>query len=307
MNRKFSFCAAGFESHSAPPVIVSRESRILSTGPDSSPTRARLDGDVLPRADDAAESWLAIPRMFRALTDLPPPWEEMFGPLRSGTTDPLVVVGQVGQSLDGRIATTTGRSCYINGAAGLAHLHRLRALVDAVVIGVGSAVADDPRLTVRHVVGPDPARVVIDPRGRLEPTARLLANDGARRIVVIAQGARCELPGVEVLALPAIDGHIAPASILAGLAEVGLRRVLIEGGPATLSRFLSAGCLDRLHVIVAPIILGDGPPGFSLGFIDRLEHALRPPIRIHPLDGEVLFDCDLSAQRAPVGPAKKSM
>jgi diaminohydroxyphosphoribosylaminopyrimidine deaminase / 5-amino-6-(5-phosphoribosylamino)uracil reductase len=86
-----------------------------------------------------------------------------------------------------------------------------------------------------------------------------------------------------------------------------LRRVLIEGGPDTLSRFLSAGCLDRLHVIVAPIILGDGPPGFSLGFIDRLEHALRPPIRIHPLDGEVLFDCDLSAQRAPVGPAKKSM
>ena len=101
------------------------------------------------------------------MTDLPPPWEEIFGPLRSGKTDPLVVVGQVGQSLDGRIATTTGRSCYINGAAGLAHLHRLRALVDAVVVGVRSAVADDPRLTVRHVAGPDPARVVIDPRGRL--------------------------------------------------------------------------------------------------------------------------------------------
>src|SRR4051794_30347937 len=104
MNRKYSFCAEGFESHSAPPVIVSRESRIVSTGPDFPPTRARLDGDVRPRADDTAESWLAIPRMFRALTDLPSPWEEMFGPLRSGTTDPLVVVGQVGQSLDGRIA-----------------------------------------------------------------------------------------------------------------------------------------------------------------------------------------------------------
>lgn len=245
--------------------------------------------------------------MFRALADLPAPWEEMFGPLRTGKIDPLVVVGQVGQSLDGRIATTTGSSRYINGSAGLAHLHRLRALVDAVVVGVASAIADDPRLTVRYVVGPDPARVVIDPRGRLPRTARLFADDGARRIVVIAEGARCEIPGVEVLALPARDGRIAPAAILAGLAETGLRRVLIEGGPDTLSRFLAAGCLDRLHVIVAPIILGDGPAGFSLGPIERLDQALRPPMQIHPLGGEVLFDCDFSAQRAPVGPAKKSI
>src|SRR5271155_6193062 len=236
MNRKFSFSAGGFESHSAPPVIVSRESRILSTVPDFSPTRARLGGGMEPCTDGAAESWQAIPRMFRDLTDLPSPWEEIFGPLRSGTTDRLVVVGQVGQSLDGRIATTTGRSCYINGAAGLAHLHRLRALVDAVVVGVGSAIADDPQLTVRHVVGPDPARVVIDPSGRLEPTARMFADDGARRIVVTARGAHCRVPDVEILALPVIDGHIAPAAILAGLAELGLRRVLIEGGPDTLSR-----------------------------------------------------------------------
>jgi len=265
-------------------------------------------GDSPSRAGVSIDSWTPIPRMFRALANnLAPPWEDIFGPLRAGSVDDLVVVGQIGQSLDGRIATTTGRSHYINGPAGLAHLHRLRALVDAVVVGVGTALADDPRLTVRRVAGPDPARVVLDPRGRLPPTARLFADDGVRRCVVMAQGARCACPGAEILALPAVDGHIAPAAILARLAEAGLRRVLIEGGPATLSRFLSAGCLDRLHVIVAPIILGDGPPGFSLGFIDRLEQALRPPMRIHPLDGEVLFDCDLSAQRAPVGPAKKSM
>jgi diaminohydroxyphosphoribosylaminopyrimidine deaminase/5-amino-6-(5-phosphoribosylamino)uracil reductase len=268
---------------------------------------AGLAGDVRLRADDATESWPAIPVMFRASTELPSPWEDMFGPLRTGKIDPLVVVGQVGQSLDGRIATTTGQSRYINGSAGLAHLHRLRALVDAVVVGVGSAIADDPQLTVRCVVGPDPARVVIDPRGRLEPTARMFADDGGRRIVVMAQGARCRVPHVEILALPAIDGHIAPAAIIAGLAEIGLRRVLVEGGPYTLSRFLTAGCLDRLHVVVAPIILGDGPSGFSLGPIDRPDQALRPPTRIHLLDGEVLFDCDLSARRVWIGDAKKSM
>ena len=81
--------------------------------------------------------------------------------------DDLMVVGQIGQSLDGRIATETGHSKYINGPAGLAHLHRLRSLVDGVVIGVGTAIADDPQLTVRRVSGPQPARIIIDPKGRL--------------------------------------------------------------------------------------------------------------------------------------------
>ncbi len=246
--------------------------------------------------------------MLRASADrLPPPWEDIFGPLRAGAVDDLVVVGQIGQSLDGRIATTNGHSHYINGPAGLAHLHRLRALVDAVVVGVGSALADDPQLTVRRVVGPNPARVVLDPRGRLATTARLLADDGVRRLVVTALGARCELPGVETLALPAINGHIEPAAILAGLAEAGLRRVLIEGGADTISRFLAARCLDRLHVVVAPIILGCGRPGVTLDPIDSVALALRPEVHAHPLEGEVLFDCDFTAQRVTVGRAKRSM
>lgn len=257
--------------------------------------------------DESIASWRAVPETFRGSADrLPPPWEDIFGPLRAGAIDDLVVVGQIGQSLDGRIATTTGRSHYINGSAGLAHLHRLRALVDAVVVGIGSALADDPQLTVRRVSGPDPARVVLDPRGRLASTARLLADDGVRRLVVTTQGGQRELPGVEVVTLAAVDGQMAPAAILRALAELGLRRVLIEGGPGTLARFLAAGCLDRLHVVVAPIILGDGLPSFSLGAIDHIDRALRPPMRIHPLDGEILFDCDFAAQRAPIGRARTS-
>ena len=89
-----------------------------------------------------------------------------------GVVDELMVVGQIGQSLDGRIATESGHSKYINGPAGLTHLHRLRALVDAVVIGVGTAIADDPQLTVRRVAGQQPARVVIDPNGRLGSKAQ---------------------------------------------------------------------------------------------------------------------------------------
>ena len=218
-----------------------------------------------------------------------------------------MVVGQIGQSIDGRIATESGHSKYINGPAGLAHLHRLRALVDAVVIGVGTAIADDPQLTVRRVGGPQPARVVIDPKGRLPAGAKVLADDGVRRLVITAEDVRyAAARGVEVVALPAAYGNITPAAILAALAGHGLHRILVEGGADTLSRFLAAGCLDRLHVVVAPIILGGGRSSFVLPPIERADQALRVPMRTHQLDDEVLFDCDLSAQRVPVGRAKKS-
>jgi riboflavin-specific deaminase-like protein len=237
--------------------------------------------------------------MFRqSVNPLPGPWEDFFGSLR-GQPGGTVAIGQIGQSLDGRIATPTGHSHYINGEAGLAHLHRLRALVDAVVVGVGTALADDPQLTVRRVAGPHPARVVIDPAGRLPAQARLFAADGVRRLVIAGTDSHVSAPsGVEIVSLPGSEGTIAPGAMLRALAERGLRRVLIEGGADTVSRFLAAGCLDRLHVVVAPIILGSGRVGLSLPPIERADQALRVPVRTHRLGDEVLFDFDLSARRA---------
>jgi riboflavin-specific deaminase-like protein len=238
---------------------------------------------------------------------LPARWEALFGPLQRAAADGLVVVGQIGQSLDGRVATDSGHSHYINGPAGLAHLHRLRAVVDAVVIGVGTALADDPQLTVRRVAGPNPVRVVIDPAGRLPASARLFARDGARRLVVTAEGTRPQLPAdIEIVPLPRHQRLIAPADILRALAERGLRRILIEGGAETVSRFLAGGCLDRLHIIVAPIIIGTGRPSFNLPPVERVHEALRAPMHVHRLDDEVLFDCDLSAQRRLIGIANTS-
>jgi diaminohydroxyphosphoribosylaminopyrimidine deaminase / 5-amino-6-(5-phosphoribosylamino)uracil reductase len=238
---------------------------------------------------------------------LPQVWADVFGPLREGAVDNLVIVGQLGQSLDGRIATASGHSKYINCPAGIAHLHRLRALVDIVVVGVGTAIADDPQLTVRQVAGPQPVRAVIDPRGRLGANARLFADDGVRRLLITAEGTRCTPPpGVEIIALPAHDGNIAPSAIAAALAKAGMRRILIEGGADTVSRFLAARCLDRLHVTVAPIMLGSGGPGIVLPPRDRADQAPRMPVRIHKMEDDVLFDCDLADQRVELGAAKKS-
>ena len=253
-------------------------------------------------------SWATVPDAFRrAGGPLPPPWEELFGPLRQGSADGLVVVGQCGQSIDARIATPSGHSHYINGEAGLAHLHRLRALVDAVVVGVGTAIQDDPLLTVRRVEGPSPARVVVDPNGRLPPTARVLAADGIRRLVITAPDACGQLPsGVERIPIGLHDGQLAPAAIISALAARGFRRILVEGGADTVSRFVAARCLDRLHVVVAPIILGAGRPSLTLPPIERIDEAVQAPMRVHVLGGDVLLDCDLSAQRVAVGRAKMS-
>lgn len=278
-----------------------------SKSPGTTETGGSTRGGLSSAERPVGHSWAEFAQTFRGSGPLPSPWAERFEWLRTSSIDDLVVVAQIGQSLDGRIATASGHSRYINGAAGLMHLHRLRSLVDAVVIGVGTALADDPQLTVRRVEGSSPARVVIDPNGRLPASARVFASDGIRRLVIVAEGTDIPaIPEVENIALPASGGRIAPAGILAALADRGFRRILIEGGANTVSNFLMAGCLDRLHVIVAPIVIGSGRPSFILPPIERADQAMRVPIRSHQLDDEVLFDCDLSDQRIAVGRAKKS-
>jgi len=218
---------------------------------------------------------------------------EMYLPLQ---LEADLVVAQVGQSLDGRIATETGHSHYVTGAADIRRLHRLRALVDAVVVGARTVASDDPRLTVREVEGENPVRVVLDPDGRLD-TGRNVFSDGAARTLVVRRtpekDARPSAVG-DVLMIPfsSADGFD-PRIVLRMLREAGYRRVLIEGGGITVSRFLQAGVVDRLHVTVAPLLIGSGRPALTLTAIQSLDQALRPRCRHFRLGEDILFDLDL--------------
>ncbi len=213
--------------------------------------------------------------------------------LRHCRPDRPFVIAQLGQTLDGRIATCSGESKYINGPAALDHLHRLRAAVDAVVVGIGTVLADDPALTVRRTEGSNPARIIIDPKARLPQAAKCLCDDGARVIIIRSEGAPvCEARETITLAR-GMDG-LCPHAIIEALFGVGLRRILIEGGAHTISRFLAAGALDRLHILMAPMIIGSGKPGLVLPPIHTLANALRPITRAYPLHGgDVIFDCDM--------------
>ena len=203
------------------------------------------------------------------------------------------VIAQLGQSLDGRIATATGDSQFINRDAALDHLHRLRAHVDAVVVGVQTVVADDPQLTVRRVPGRSPARVVIDPRNRSPRGARIFKDDGIRRVIV-GETPPDRLQGIEFVSVGARGAVFAPADIIAALNALGLRKLLIEGGAATISAFIDADALDRLHVLIAPVIIGSGIQALSLQPVQKIFEARRPVTTVHVLDdGDVLFDCDM--------------
>jgi diaminohydroxyphosphoribosylaminopyrimidine deaminase/5-amino-6-(5-phosphoribosylamino)uracil reductase len=224
-----------------------------------------------------------------------PTLTDVFAPLtRARAQDRRCVVGQLGLSLDGRIATETGDSKYINGQDALTHLHRIRALVDAVIIGAGTASADDPRLDVRMCEGRDPARVVIDPNGRVGPEALLWRNDGCRRIVF---GGHPDLPP-EIERVPVPPGDIAAAALVERLHALGLDRLLVEGGANTLGRFLSDGQIDCLHLLYGRVIIGSGKPGLDLPPISRLSEAMRPASITHVFpDGDLLVACDLRSER----------
>jgi riboflavin-specific deaminase-like protein len=218
-----------------------------------------------------------------------PLWS-LYAPVAEGRAEPAFVIAQLGQSLDGRVATATGKSRYINGPEAIRHLHRLRALVDAVVVGVGTVVADDPQLSVREVDGPCPARVIIDPHFRMPPRARMV-GDGKAPVFAVQTRPGARAPGVEPIVAPGAGDVLAPGAIVRALAEHGFRRILIEGGARTVSGFLAAGALHRLHLSIAPMIIGAGPTGVNLPPIDELDAALRPTAVVHRLGGDVVFDC----------------
>ena len=210
------------------------------------------------------------------------------------------VVGQVGQSLDGRVATPSGHSHYINSVASRVFLHQLRAEVDAVVIGAGTALADDPQLTVRHVDGTHPARVVIDPSARVPSDNPVFRDDGCEVIRVVDEQVPMHGCDGHIQALPMAmaERGLDVGGLVEALSARGFARVLVEGGPTTLSRFIQAQALDRLYVMIAPLIIGSGPAGLTLPAIEHLDEALRLPMRSTRLADELLVELDLIGRAA---------
>jgi riboflavin-specific deaminase-like protein len=229
------------------------------------------------------------------------PIVELYLPICGATARRPITVGHLGQSLDGFIATHSGDSRWVTGEENIVHMHRLRALSDAVVVGAGTIAADDPQLTTRLVSGPNPLRVVLDPARRLPDHHRVFNDASAETIYICAQSlmrtgertfGRARMIGVA----DSPDGGVDALGVMRLLRSRGCRRVFVEGGGVTVSMFLAANLLDRLHVTIAPLIIGDGRPAIRLTPRAALGDCHRPRYRVFRMGGDVLFDCDLTAE-----------
>jgi diaminohydroxyphosphoribosylaminopyrimidine deaminase/5-amino-6-(5-phosphoribosylamino)uracil reductase len=186
-------------------------------------------------------------------------------------------------SLDGRIATRSGRSRWITGAAARARGHALRRVVDAVAVGSETLLADDPALTARsgsRIVA-RPRRLVIDSRLRTPPGARALdARDPGRAWILTAAGAperrrrALERAGARLIEVPVRGGHLDLVAAWRMLGREGLNDVLVEGGGGLAAALLGAGLVDRVHWFLAPRLLGgDGRPAIAALGIEALDRA----------------------------------
>lgn len=189
---------------------------------------------------------------------------------------------KLASSLDGRIATASGESRWITGAAAREQVHRLRAQHDAVLVGVETALADDPELTVRLAdhSGAQPARVVLDSRQRLRPDSRLAQTAHAVPTYLIAVGdadPALMQAGVRVLTVPAVgDDRPELNAVVDRLAAEGLSRLFVEGGGQVAGSFLRCGLVDALEWFRAPrVIGGEGRPAVGALALPNLAGAPR--------------------------------
>lgn len=200
-------------------------------------------------------------------------------------------------SLDGRIATRTGDAKWISGSASRVEAHRLRRRLSAILVGVGTVVADDPQLDVRHVVGKDPIPIVLDPSGRIPLDARVLRSSIDPIIVTATMPVDVEEAlrsrGIHVWRMMIDDtGRFDLAELLDRLGTDGIDSVLVEGGGETAACFLSAGLVDKVSLFLAPILIGgrDAVAGIGGSGVDRVADAPRlHNVTIRRVDDDVLI------------------
>lgn len=261
-------CHQGKQPPCTDALVEAGVARVVAARPDPNAVSGN-GGEVLKHAEIAfeycAESQLAIdvsaPFIKRVSTGLP--W----------------VIAKWAQTLDGRIATSTGESRWISGESARRRVHRLRARVDAVVCGIGTVLADDPLLTARGVarVRRTARRVVLDRQLSIPMSSQLVRTSGQTPVTVFCDRERMgragelEDAGVEVVGVPLVDGKLDLATAMRVLSDRhNATNVLVEAGPRVLGSLLQAGLADELLVYVAPMVLGDDA---AVGSVRGMESA----------------------------------
>lgn len=206
------------------------------------------------------------------------------------------------QTIDGRIATATGHSRWISSPASLRYAHRLRSTHDAILVGTGTVLLDDPELTVRLVKGRSPLRIVLDSGLRIPLSSRVLQNqDQARTMIVTTEKAAQDKfkslsdMGIEILCINTTkSGEINLSELFPTLGQKGVSSVLIEGGSSVITSILKERLADKLLVIIAPKIIGKGIEGVGDLGITLMDQAITlSPIKFRKLGADFLLEAKI--------------
>lgn len=248
--------------------------------------------------------------LFRSMLNVMPREQKQFMQTPMKRT-PFVTV-KFAQSLDGRIATATGESRWISGPAARRLVHKLRSEHDAILVGIGTVLIDDPELTVRLVRGRDPLRIIVDTHLRIPLTARVLAEGAASGTLIVtsksadrARAADIKRLGAEVLRIPGSLSRSLPSSkdnsgidlvrLLEELGRRGIASVFVEGGKGIITSLLSSGAVDRVVAVIAPKIVGQGIEAVGdLGITKLADAIVFSSVRTRRLGPDVIFDGRIS-------------
>jgi diaminohydroxyphosphoribosylaminopyrimidine deaminase/5-amino-6-(5-phosphoribosylamino)uracil reductase len=197
------------------------------------------------------------------------------------------VTAKYAMSLDGKIATSTGDARWISGPPARTIVHAERAASDAILVGIGTVLADDPRLTARREEAPvdrQPLRVVVDSGARTPTAAALLREPGATLIAISERAETARVAalcraGAEVLRLPAPDGRVDLVALMAELGRRGITSVLVESGGTLLAGLIAAGLVDKVMAFIAPVIVGGAEAPTPVGGRGVVEMARAPRLR----------------------------
>jgi 5-amino-6-(5-phosphoribosylamino)uracil reductase/diaminohydroxyphosphoribosylaminopyrimidine deaminase/5-amino-6-(5-phosphoribosylamino)uracil reductase len=216
----------------------------------------------------------------------------LIGGLKAKRSGQCFAVGHLAQTLDGRIASHLGNSRWISNEANLIHSHRLRALCDGVAVGWRTAVADNCSLTVRHVKGANPTRVILDPKGKIaEDVAGLdiFSEDSPTIVLVENEKVQQRLEKILPIGSDVFAVSFVPSEMLSFLGSIGIHSLLVEGGGRTISAMLAT--LPLLHLHFAPRILGSGVASFTLPPVDTISEGFQFHMEHFIFDREILFEC----------------
>ena len=202
-----------------------------------------------------------------------------------------LVIAQIGQSIDGRIALNNGNSHYINNPKSIIYLHCLRSISDAIIVGSNTIKKDDPLLTTRKIKGTNAKRIIIDGSLSLNNKYKIF-NDGNENIIFTKSNKNIRLNNSTIIRLKEKNFT---KNLITQIKKLKYKNILVEGGSKTISELINNKYIDILQFMIAPILIGSGINSLNLKEISNLNKAIRPKHNFNELENEIIVNLFLNS------------